>query len=716
MWSSVLRLPLILSFLLVLLAQLPTRSFGQSFTLSQALSAPFNSGLIASPKGARFAWIANEQGRRNIWVSEPNPKGSYTSHPISRYQIDDGLELSGLTWNGDGESVLYVRGGDAEFEERPAPNPAMLPGVVEQEIWKVGVHGGDPVKLAAGHHPAVSSDGSTLAYLLKEQVWTLALNDPTAKPLQLFHGRGSFRELVWSPDSQSLAFVSNRGDHGFVGVFTLRTKALSYLDASTAHDEHPAWSPDSSELAYIRVFPDAMGVAFKPRRTAEPWSIRVARRDGSEAREMWHSTPGPGSVFHESVGSSQLLWSADNQIAFPWERDGWLHLYAVPGSGGKAVLLTPGDFEVESVLLSPDRRRIIYSSNQNDIDRRHLWSVSLNGGAPVQMTRGLGSEVSAALGDDSKTCVVLRSDAILPGRPALMRGDGDLEDIAPQMIPADFPGKRFVVPEQVIFRATDGMQIHGQLFLPASIGDKKRHPAIVFFHGGSRRQMLLGWHYMQYYHNTYAMNEYLASLGYIVLSVNYRSGIGYGLNFREALEYGAGGASEFRDVQGAGLYLAGREDVDPHRIGVWGGSYGGYLTALALARSSDLFAAGVDLHGVHDWKSEQANWGPSDPRSDQQTERIAFESSPLYSVKAWRSPVLLMQGDDDRNVPFNQTVRLAAALREQGVDFEEHIFPDEVHDFLLHRSWLKAYTLAAEFFQRKLSQSGTESRTHSSIP
>src|SRR5205814_8894338 len=148
--------------------------------------------------------------------------------------------------------------------------------------------------------------------------------------------------------------------------------------------------------------------------------------------------------------------------------------------------------------------------------------------------------------------------------------------------------------------------IHGQLFLPANHQAGGPHPAVIFFHGGSRRQMLLGWHYMGYYSNAYAMNQYLASRGYVVLSVNYRSGIGYGMEFREALNYGASGASEFNDVEGAGLYLRTRADVDPARIGLWGGSYGGYLTALGLARASNLFAAGVDFHGVHDWSARPA--------------------------------------------------------------------------------------------------------------
>jgi dipeptidyl aminopeptidase/acylaminoacyl peptidase len=215
--------------------------------------------------------------------------------------------------------------------------------------------------------------------------------------------------------------------------------------------------------------------------------------------------------------------------------------------------------------------------------------------------------------------------------------------------------------------------------------------------------MLLGFHYGAYYHNAYALNQYLAAKGYVVLSVNYRSGIGYGLEFREALNYGATGASEFHDVVGAGLYLRSRADVDPDRIGLWGGSYGGYLTALGLARASDLFAAGVDIHGVHDWNVVVNNFVPSyDASKRQDFARLAYESSPMAHVDGWRSPVLVIHGDDDRNVPFSETVDLVEALRARGVEVEQLIFPDEVHSFLLHENWLRAYRATAEFFDRKL--------------
>jgi dipeptidyl aminopeptidase/acylaminoacyl peptidase len=228
---------------------------------------------------------------------------------------------------------------------------------------------------------------------------------------------------------------------------------------------------------------------------------------------------------------------------------------------------------------------------------------------------------------------------------------------------------------------------------------------VAFFHGGSRRQMLLGFHYMDYYHNAYAMNQYLASRGYVVLAVNYRSGIGYGMEFREATNYGARGASEFADVVGAGLYLKSRPDVDPTRIGLWGGSYGGYLTALGLARASDLFAAGVDFHGVHDWNTEIPNFLPSYNALERpEFARLAFASSPLASVDTWRSPVLVVHGDDDRNVPFGETERLVEALRKRHVEVEQLVMPGEIHDFLRHASWIRAYTATSDFLDRRLAR------------
>ena len=312
-------------------------------------------------------------------------------------------------------------------------------------------------------------------------------------------------------------------------------------------------------------------------------------------------------------------------------------------------------------------------------------------------------EWSPVSADERGGIAFLASGPTTPAGVEVLTPGGQRASLTPPELLAEFPGDGLVVPEQVIFSGADGMSIHGQLFLPPGHGQGDRHPAVLFFHGGSRRQMLLAFHHRGYYHNAYAFNQFLASRGFVVLSVNYRSGIGYGLEFREALNYGAQGASEFNDVMGAGLYLRSRDDVDGNRIGLWGGSYGGYLTALGLARASDLFAAGVDLHGVHDWNVVIRNFVPTyDATARQAFASLALASSPMADLDGWRSPVLLIHGDDDRNVPFSESVDLAVELRKRDIEFEELVFPDEVHGFLLHRNWLAAFEAASDFLERKL--------------
>ncbi|HKO03359.1 MAG TPA: prolyl oligopeptidase family serine peptidase [Candidatus Acidoferrales bacterium] len=678
-----------------------------SFSLEQVMSAPFPGDLVAAPAGAKFAWIQNARGLRNIWVAEPAAPGQasatsgYAAHQVTHYSADDGIDIGELRWTPDAQSLLYTRGADLEGGDSD-PNPRSNPAGPEHAIWMVAASGGEPRKLAEGRGTAVSPRGDVAAYLKEGQVWSAPL-DGKEKPAQLIHAHGQASALRWSPDGARLAFVSGRKDHGYIGVYTLADKSLRFLDPSVDRDSNPVWSPDGARIAFVRIAASSLAFAFGPRREGQPWSIHVAEVTTGQGREVWRAREGRGSVFHQIVAENQLFWAAGDRIIFPWEGDGWLHLYSVPAAGGAADLLTPGGFEVEHVSLTPGGREVIYSSNQDDIDRRHIWRARFDGGKPAAVTRGTGIEWSPVVSSDGKTIVVLHSDARRPARAALLTAAGEARDLAPDSMPADFPAGALVEPQQVIFSASDGLAIHGQLFLPAGLKPGERRPALLFFHGGSRREMLLGWHYMGYYHNAYAMNQFLASRGYIVFSVNYRSGIGYGMEFREALNYGATGASEFNDVMGAGVYLRSRPDVDPQRIGLWGGSYGGYLTALGLARASDLFAAGVDFHGVHNWSAIR-NFVPAyNPEANPDAARLAYESSPIASVKTWRSPVLLIQGDDDRNVPFSETVTMAEALRKQGVEVEQLIFPDEIHDFLLHESWLRAYHAAVEFFDRRLT-------------
>ena len=666
-------------------------------SIEHYLNAPFASELVAAPGGGKVAWILDERGARNLWVAAAP---DYQGRRLTFYKDDDGQDLGDVAWSADGRFLVYTRGGDLETNG-DIPNPRNLPETPEQAVYAIPFDGGAPRKLSDGRGPAISRDGR-VAFLKAGQIWmtTLEAEKTGVKPAEVVHTKASSYELQWSPDGSALAFTSYRGDHSFIGVYRVANKSVTYLDPSVDHDNSPVWSPDSRRVAFVRrAYSSAISVG-PVRDAATPWSIRVADATTGAGRAAWFAEKGPGSAFRGIDAENQIFWADGDRLVFPWERDGWLHLYSVSADGGRAQVLTPGDFEIENVSLTRDRREVLFSSNQDDIDRRHVWRVDVTGGRPTAIQLGEGLEWEPAdVGDG--TVAFLRSSATEISRAAVKIGSAPVRDLAPDSISADFP-KDLVKPQQVIFPASDGISIHGQLFVPPSGGGAK-HAAVIFFHGGSRRQMLLGYHYRRYYSNAYAMNQYLATRGFIVLSVNYRSGIGYGLNFREALKFGGSGGSEFNDVMGAGLYMASRADVDPKRIGVWGGSYGGYLTAMALARASNLFAAGVDMHGVEDWSIRgERQLTALNADELREIERTALQSSPLGDVKNWHSPVLLIHGDDDRNVAFNQTERLVEALRAQGVEFEELILPGEVHEFLLEESWIKAYRAAGDFLARKL--------------
>ena len=690
--SMMKRLPLVLPLLGLSIFPSPLHA---TYSIGQVLDAPFASLLSASPKGSRVVWLINAGGKRNLYTAEAP---AWAGRPLTQFNEDDGQEIDEIAWAPDGNSVYFVRGGDFE-SGRENPNPGAKAALPDQSIWMVKIEEGKPLKLGEGKSPVVSPNGDLVAFIKKGEMWTMAPDGKNAASVLAVQGK--IENVRWSPDGSSVAFVNDRRNHSLIGVYRFSDHSLHYLDPSVDSDSEPVWSPDSRRIVFLRIPASSSAFMFGPKREAEPFSIRVAGVATGKGREVWHADAGQGSAFHSIVGESQLYWAAGDMLIFPWERTGFECLYTVSVEGGEAKHLTPGDAEVEHVSLSPDRERVYYSSNRGDIDRRHIWKVALAGGPLQPVSSGHGIEWRAVETGDGSV-VTLASDARHPSHAAVLV-KGELKDLAPDTLPADFPAAELVAPQQVILTAADGMAIHGQLLLPPGLKAGEKRPALIFFHGGSRRQMLLGFHYMYYYSNAYAMNQYLASQGYIVLAVNYRSGIGYGMKFREALNYGATGASEYNDVVGAGLYLKNRPDVDPARIGLWGGSYGGYLTALGLARASDLFAAGVDFHGVHDWNNVISNFVPAyDPAKQAAAAKLAFESSPLSSVSTWRSPVLLIHGDDDRNVPFNETVLLVEALRKQKVYFEQLIFPNEIHDFLLYRDWLAAYEASADFFQRKM--------------
>jgi dipeptidyl aminopeptidase/acylaminoacyl peptidase len=355
------------------------------------------------------------------------------------------------------------------------------------------------------------------------------------------------------------------------------------------------------------------------------------------------------------------------------------------------VLLTPTDGLIEdatSVALSADGATLYYCTNARDIERRHIWAVPTAGGTPTRISTGEGIETYPQPLASGKQVAVLYFDASTPASVGLVPVDGGKARVIYPTLGKDFPKSEHVTPEIVVVKSPDGLEIHNQLFLPKDLKAGERRPALIFVHGGPPRQMMPGYHYMQFYHWAYAVNQWLANQGYVVLSVNYRSGIGYGRSFRQAANTNARGNSEYQDVLAAGKYLQTRADVDPARVGIWGLSYGGLLTSQALARNSDIFVAGADLAGVHLYGSSL------------DTASVSYKSSAISAIDGWKSPVFLVHGDDDRNVDFAQTVGLVQLLRARGVYYELEVIPDDLHESMLHRNWVGTFNHMGDFLHR----------------
>ena len=713
-------------------SQPPAPSPPGAFTLDRVLDYPFPDNLIAAKKGATVAWTFNEHGARNIYVAD-GP--DFQARRVTPYAGDEGQELTSLSFTPDGKTIVYVRGGDhganwaADGNLQPDPSGGTVQPRVQ--VWSIAVTGtAAPKLLGDGDEPTIAPAGDRVAFVRDRRIW-IAPTDGSKPAEQAFFARGSSGSPAWSPDGKGLAFVSDRDDHSFIGIFTDAATPIRYLSASTSRDADFVWSDESREIAFVRK-PGRGGTPTSPLvQRPQPWTICVG--DARPPQPGVTIEPGDDAPFvswksgralvDSAPRDPHLIWAPDDRLVFMSYQDGWPHLYAIhhPGKGGTPVPLTPGAFMVEHVSLTPDGRTLVYSANtgsdSHDIDRRHLFKVPVDGSAPpTPLTSGTGLEWSPVVTGDGQTLAYLGSTAQQSPLPFVLPiAGGQPRVLAERRVPPGFPASQLITPEPVTFKASDGLEIHGQLFKTPN-GDAKR-PTLVYVHGGPTRQMLLGWHYMDYYANDYAANQYLASRGFIVLSVNYRLGIGYGHAFQFPDKAGQRGAAEYLDVLAAATFLQARADVDVKRLGIWGGSYGGYLTALALGRNSDIFAAGVDIHGVHNWDRQgrsapnlsAALAGDGITQADlAAVARVTYQSSPVSAVATWKSPVLLIHADDDRNVEFHQTVDLKARLMERGVSVDELVIADDIHDFLLWRTWRMVTTATGEFFEKRFLSAQTK--------
>ena len=713
-------------------------------TVDHYLGPAYPYELVSAKKADRIAWIAYERGRRNVYTAAAP---AFAPVRLTRNLHDDGIDLTNLSISDDGSIVVFVRGHDPNRDGWVA-NPASAADGAERSVWAARTANGVPWRIATGvtGQPRLSPDGQAVLYVKDGQIYRARVT-PRAPAAAAHEGEKPFFTVYgtnsnprWSPDGSKIAFVSNRGDHSFIGLYDVRARTVSYVAPSVDFDSSPTWSPDGKRIAFIRrpgatfaqqIAQAAAGTGrgqggrggvpgggrgqgrgqqpegpqsnvpglargtFNGGYTMSFWvADAVTHLAGASAvpepaaREFWHSQPGDDPF----TRVNSIEW-AGAHVIFQLEPEEWIRYYSVPVNSTSAAaptMLTPGDGMVETIAVSSDGRHLFYSTNAGDIDRRHIWKVATSGGTAVQITTGKAIETYPAALASGTRVALLTADTNRPQSVGVVSADGgDVKVVFPTLT-ADFPAAEHVVPENVTLKAADGVQFNNQLFVPKDIRPGERRPAVIFVHGGPQRQMLLGYHYRHFYHMAYGVNQWLANQGYVVMSVNYRSGIGYGRSFRMAQNTGGRGNAEYQDVLAAGKYLQTRADVDPDRVGIWGLSYGGILTAQALARNSDIFKVGVDLAGVH------LRGNSIEPGN------VSFESSAISQIGKWKSPVLLVHGDDDRNVAFSQTTGLVQLLRAHNIYHELIVFPDDVHDSLLYSRWLYTFDRMDAFLRKFL--------------
>ena len=751
-------------FVLVLAAvsaQRPVSTAEVAPTIEQFLMPGYPTEVVSAKKADRIAWTAYEHGRRNVYTASAP---QFQALRVTSVTKDDGVELSDLSISDDGAVVVFVRGTQPNREGWVA-NPTANPAGAERTIWAARTVGGAAWKLGEGTTPVLSPDGRSVAYAKDGQIHRYLVGSglpadlsAAARSARLearsakvggsgpwIKSWGTNGNLKWSPDGTKLAFVSNRVDHSLIGVYDVRTREVKFLSPSVDHDTSPTWSPDGKRIAFVRrpgtpfgqqahqgqgSIGNPDGPAFNPltalrsgrggpgqgrggrgRGEVEPSDNRpglmTASFTGGYTLSFWvtDATTGEGKEFWHNQKDDKdfnaintIQWAGADRVIFEAEPQEWARWYSVSVSNSQAIpsMLTPGEGAVEQTALSSDGKLLFYATNAGDIERRHVWKVPTAGGSAEQLTKGDTIETYPVALASGQQVAVLGGDAKRPFGVGLVPVSGGAANyIYPSL--AGFPLEAEVVPQLVLAKAADGMEIHNQLFLPKDLKPGEKRPAIVFVHGGPVRQMLLGYHYMHFYHVAYAVNQWLASRGYIVMSVNYRSGVGYGKSFRTAPNTGGRGNAEYQDVLAGGKYLQSRADVDANRVGIWGLSYGGVLTAQALARNSDVFKVGVDLAGVHLWGNSL------DP------DNVSYKSSVISAIDTWKSPVLLMHGDDDRNVQFSQTTGLVQLLRAHNVYHELVVFTDDTHEPLTHQRYLYAFNRLEEFIGRFLK--GAPART-----
>ncbi|HEY0306354.1 MAG TPA: prolyl oligopeptidase family serine peptidase, partial [Longimicrobiales bacterium] len=497
-----------------------------------------------------------------------------------------------------------------------------------------------------------------------------------------------------------------QGELGRLGIADLRTGAVKWLDVAPTRRATNDTTAKPARLSFVRGFGwntqgttalvSALSADFK-----DQWLYAVDAESGRltpvahERNDAWISNFGGTCVF--SAGCAG--WLPDGRIYYGSEKDGYAHLYTADADGRNVRQLTSGQWEVYEATLSRARDRFYLHTNEGSPFERHFYHMTLDG-KRTRVTTAPGRQ-DVVVSPDAGKLAIVHSTANTPPELYIADNRAGAEMRRLTSSPTqEWLSYKWIAPPIVQFRARDGVMVPARIYRPRDFNVQPNGAAVIFVHGAGYLQNVHNW--WSTYYREYMFHHLLASRGFTVLDIDYRGSQGYGAAWRTAIYRHMGGKDLTDQVDGA-QYLAQQEGVDARRVGIYGGSYGGFITLMALFTQADHFAAGAALRSVTDWAHYNHGYTGRILNLPQEDSVAYRQSSPIYFAEGLQDPLLILHGMVDTNVHFSDVVRLTQRLIELGkTNWELAVYPVEDHAFVEPTSWTDEYRRILELFERHL--------------
>ena len=674
-----------------------------SITINSLLQIKHPSDPLWSSDGRLVAYVCDEGGLQNLYVV--NASGG---QPVRLTNFTDG-ETPRAFWNSNSRTLFFERDG---------------------LLWEADVSGhraaqASNVISARGSQFTLSPNGSKIAWVQHSKggfdLVTSTLSHST--PRVVAHNETGIRAISWSPDGQSLSYlgggksINHDEAPAYSGAKILyrtveRTASKLYLvekgmvaPKPVELDEDlsdPAWA-DNKHIVFETLTKD-----FKSH------SILIATSGSQTSRKLFSESDKKFWSMPYQAGYAPQPSPDGKWLIFVSDRDGWDHIYVMPANGGDPVQITKGRFEAWRPRWSHDSRRIAFDANLPDRPGdRHLFIATMKGASAEadvqQVTAGEGTNIEPRWSPNDETLVYQHTDTQHSADLFAISTSGNARPIRlTNSMPPELSARTYVKPEFVHFPGAEGQSVPGWIFLPPNFERSKKYPAILWIHGDGINQNYDGWHVERHYSVYYSFHQYLLDKGYVVFAPDYRGSTGYGRDWRQGVYMDAGG-KDAKDAWMGGQYLASLPYIDSNRIGVWGLSYGGFFTLIAVTDRPTLFRAGVDVAGVVDYRMYYADpyhggWTVSRIGTPEQHPTVYDNASPVSHIDRLQRPLLILHGTADINVPYLESVYLVDQALKKGkgplVDFM--MYPGEFHYFDRSHVLSDAWRRVDEFFGKNV--------------